>query len=304
MCATEVLGAIHHAAGPRARRKLPEQPTPAEMRSAVAVAIAIGELIRESQMRAGAAFWAVEVPEDTAELSRRAGTSLEETEDAIALLFAVEVLTRVESPGVAHVRLAEGVFAEEPTLAQLAWEDIRTRLSAVQASLMPPMAVVRELARASRVPELEDGSTWVPMTLARLSERTLFQRTALTTAIAGLEEAALIERGRRRGQQGEYRLLPAAFGYGVPLTARNHLRSQSPPSHTPTPDLPPPRTPLPTDGIASPPVPVPALPGASVPVQIGGVPFQIPPGMPVSIEFDREGHQYVCIGPHVRIGPL
>ena len=221
-----VLGAIHHAAGPLAPRKLPRKPTPADMRNAAAVALGISELVRESEVHAGEAPWTVEVPEDPAELSRRAGTSLDETEDAVRLLFAAEVVSRVESTGAARLRLAEAMFAEEPVLAQLAWEDVRHRLSAVGASLLPALAVARELARSTRLVDPEEGSSWASLTLARLTERTLFQRTAVSTAVSALEQAGVIERGQRRGQEGQYRLLPNAFGVaGAPAADEAALPS-------------------------------------------------------------------------------
>lgn len=295
---TAVLGAIHHASGPLATRRLPRKPTAADMRNAVAVAVAISELVRGSKVAPHAG--AVEVPEDLAEFSRRAGTSLDEAEAAVSLLFAAEVLARVESSSTARVRFVEGMLAEEPTLAQLAWEEIRTRLAAVGASPAPALAVARELARATRVAEPESGSTWVHLTLARLAERTLFQRTALSTAVSALEDAGVIERGQRRGQEGQYRLLPSAFGTEWPGPAVD-------PSTQPTPGTLPAALsgspgPLSAHRTATPSLGVSA--GAAIPIQVGGVPLEIPPGVVVRIEIDREGRQFVHVGPHVVIGPL
>ena len=297
---TAVLGAIHHASGPLAARRLPRKPAAADMRNAVAVAVAISELVREAELAPLAG--AVEVPEYLAEFSRRAGTSLDETEAAVSLLFAAEVLARVESSSTARVRFVEGMLAEEPTLAQLAWEEIRTRLAAVGASLPPALAVTRELARATRVVEPEKGSTWVHLTLARLADRTLFQRTALSTAVSALEAAGVIERGQRRGQEGQYRLLPSAFGADWPRPAaeggsRDDAARPLPPPVGPGAPLIPA---LPLAATSSPGVAT----GRAVPIRVGGVPLEVPAGVPVRIEIDGEGRQYVHVGPHVVIGPL
>lgn len=298
---TAVLGAIHHASGPLAPRRLPGKVSPAEMRNAVAVAMAISELIRESELAPREGGGAIEVPEDPAEISYRAGTSLDETESAIALLFAAEVLARVESNSTARVRFVDGMLAEDPTLAQLAWEAIRARLLAGGASLTPALAVVRELARATRVVEPEDGSSWAHLTLAKLSERTLFQRTALSTAIAALESADVVERGQRRGQEGQYRLLPPAFGAGAPARPSEVI---APANETARPTLPPSAGAAP-EASPAPPAEMHRDPaGAGVPIRIGDLPVHVPPGMPVSIELDAQGRQYVRIGAHILIGPL
>lgn len=296
---TAVLGAIHHASGPLATRKLPRKPAASDMRNAVAVAVAISELVRESEVAPRGPAGAVEILEDPAEFSRRAGTSLDETEEAISLLFAAEVLARVESTSAARVRFVDGMLAEEPTLAQLAWEEVRTRLRAVGASVVPALAVVRELARTTRMLEPENGSSWAHLSLTRIAERTLFQRTALSTAIAGLESAGVIERGQRRGQEGQYRLLPSAFGAEWPLPSEVGHSSQTIPAPSPA-GAPhtatvPAAGPAPSPGMAA---------GAAIAMQVGGVPFEVPPGVPVRIELDAHGRQYVRIGAHVVIGPL
>lgn len=297
-----VLGAIHHAAGPLAPRKLPRKPTPADMRNAAAVALGISELVRESEVHAGEAPWTVEVPEDPAELSRRAGTSLDETEDAVRLLFAAEVVSRVESTGAARLRLAEAMFAEEPVLAQVAWEDVRDLLGAAGASLLPALAVARELARSTRLVDPEEGSSWASLTLARLTERTLFQRTAVSTAVSALEQAGVIERGQRRGQEGQYRLLPGAFGLaGAPAAGEAPLPSPASRSVVAREESSaPPRA---ASAPGRPAAPRPAS-RAAPPVHIAGIPVELPPGVSLRIEVDAEGRQYVHIGEHVVIGPL
>jgi hypothetical protein len=39
-------------------------------------------------------------------------------------------------------------------------------------------------------------------------------------------------------------------------------------------------------------------------MQIAGVPIEVPPGVPVRVEIDALGRQFVHVGPHVVIGPL
>ncbi|MQA89327.1 MAG: hypothetical protein GEU90_03685 [Gemmatimonas sp.] len=209
---TAVLGAIHHAAGPLASSKMPRKPTSVDMRNAAGIALSISELVRESEVHAREALWTVEVPEDPVELSRRAGASLDKTEDAVRLLVAAEVVSRVGlTGGGARLRVEEAMFAEEPVLAQVAWEEVRERLAAVRASVTPALAVVRELARSTRLAETKEaGSSWASLTLGRFVERTLFQRTAVSRAISALQEAGVIERGQPRGHEGQYR--PVAGG--------------------------------------------------------------------------------------------
>ncbi len=292
-----VLGAIHHASGPLAARKLPRPPTAVDTRNAVAVAVVISELVREVEVAPRTPGGVVEIPEAPAEFARRAGTSLSEAEAAVSLLYAAGVLARVESPSAARLRFVDGMLAEEPTLALVAWEEVRTRLHAVRATLPPAMAVVRELARASTVVDPANGSGWANATLGRLADRTFFQRTALSTAITALESAGLIERGQRRGQEGQYRLLPSAFGAEWPRPAAGPGLPRG---------LAPAAPALPGAAAAAPldPAPAPRAAAPAVPMQIAGVPIEVPPGVSVRVEIDALGRQFVHVGPHVVIGPL
>src|SRR5690606_38835580 len=127
--------------------------------------------------------------------------------------------------------------------------------------------------RATRVLEPENGSSWVHLTLARLAERTLFQRTALSSAISDLENDGVVERGQRRGQEGQYRLLPAAFGVPAapPVVGPAHPVAAARPGQAAQEQA----APLPA-GIAPPGPPL-ARPAshAAPPVHVGGIPVEL-----------------------------
>ena len=109
----------------------------------------------------------------------------------------------------------------------------------------------------------------------------------------------MIERGQRRGQEGQYRLLPSAFGAEWPLPSGVGGSSQEiqapPPAASSSIAAVPAAGPAPAPGVAA---------GAAIAMQVGGVSFEVPPGVPVRIELDAHGRQYVHIGAHVVIGPL
>jgi hypothetical protein len=193
------------------------RPSDALRRAAVAAISAIAEIVREVDAPFGAEPWKVEVPHDPPEIGRRAGGSAGEMEEAIALLQATGCLVSVVAGGERRLRLDEEVFGEHPTLARIHWETARSLLSGVHASTMPALAVFRELGVWSGNRTQGETGPWVEVSLPRLMDGTLFRRTAVSKALAELEQAGLLGRALRAGREHGCRLLPAAFGAARPV---------------------------------------------------------------------------------------
>ena len=192
------------------------RPSDTDRRTAATVAAALGEVIRE-QWDAQDEPWRTEVPESLADLARRAGASENEVTAALRLLADADVLAAVMVGGQRRLRLCEEAFEEAPALARMDGDVVRDRLDAVRASVAPALAVLRELALASRgVRDVGQPGPWIQASLARLSEATFFKRTSVSKALSELEAARLVERSARSGKQHSYRLLPSVFGGDVP----------------------------------------------------------------------------------------
>lgn len=206
-----VLHLIGRATGHLSAKR---RPSDAVRRSGVAAVSAIAEIVREVEIQFGSEPWTVEIPHDLSEISRRAGGSTAEMEEALALLQDTGCVISVASGGERRLRLSEDLFGEHPTLARIHWEAARTLLERVGGSQMPALAVLREIGLWSGNRTQGDTGPWVEVSLPRLMDSTLFRRTAVSKALAELDRGGLIGRALRAGREHACRLLPAAFGTG------------------------------------------------------------------------------------------
>lgn len=263
------------------------RPSDAERRAAAAVVAALGELIRE-QWNSGEDPWQAEVPESAAELARRTGASENEVAAALRLLTDSHVVASVFAAGQRRLRLSQEVFEEYPALAQVDGGSVRRQLDMSGASVAPALAVLRELAIASGGHrDTARPGPWIEVSLAGLSEATLFKRTAVSRALADLDKAGLVERATRSGRQHSYRLLPSVFGGQVEPVP-------GPAAGVPASDpIPSPRSTAPN------PVAIPA-PGPGVVIEIGGARLWIGPGIECGVELDPNGAPVLRVG---RAGP-
>lgn len=287
---------------PRAR-----QPDDARRRAAVAVACALAE---PAAANAGHAGW------DTAErgvaeradaLAESAGLTSAQVQGALALLVAAAAVERISAGGERRLRLADGLVAEEPALARVAWPVVRDRIRAAGASVLPAQAVLRAIARQSGAVPAGGTAPVISCTQESLAHETLLGRTAVVSALRALVEAGLMERAARRGTWTECRLLPAAYGAAAPSVRAAPPDREVPLGFT-------------VDGESLPAAPAARSPGddarapvaAGMTLEVGGVRVPLapgttvepPPGATITIEIDADGRRFVSLGPGIRLGPL
>jgi DNA-binding transcriptional ArsR family regulator len=177
---------------------------PGVVRSAVAVAHALGE---PGHRPSGTE------PDDRAliaDLSIRTGLAAGEVGAGLRALREAGVVTG----GEAGVRVDPDLFCSLPALAALDEEHCRGAIEGTGGRMAPALAVLRTIARASRI-GLDGGGEWVQISVQELAVETLYGRTAITQALGELTEAGLVIRAEQAPRHGlRLRLHPRALGTG------------------------------------------------------------------------------------------
>lgn len=267
----------------------------AEVRAAIAVACAVGEMAERAELHPGP-LWAVNVPADPGPLALATGASRSEVLQGLHLLLSGQALGYAPSvPGA--VRLSRACWAHAPALRSIPWGMVRQRLSERRVPLMPAVALLRELVSAPG-----DGAGYVSLTLEDAAAQTFFKRSVLARAAGDLVSAGLIERAHRPGQRSLYRLRllddlagedvqdHSTVSNAVPMASAFPVASA--PSASPS-------QPVPPTDLADPTV------GHMPILEVAGVAFPIPPGVSLTAEFDAQGRLWYRLGSGAtRIGPL
>jgi DNA-binding transcriptional ArsR family regulator len=291
------------------------------VRVAVGVACAVRELALDPDRRRWSEHGAEmadplrPVPLDTAALSERAGVSPRDVEASLALLASARVVTLQYGAAAATVALSEAVLAPLPAVARVAWPAVRSRLLQVEASSVPALAVLRELA--AQLGALDDGAEVPPLRISvrALEDATGFGRSTVSEALAALERARLLDIETRAGRTTRFSLRPAAFGRAdepprvmpegaglgdgmVPASVAGEGSSGAavaPPSPAVM------VNPAANSGTGSSP-----RPGvASVLVgEFAGTPIYAPPGTALVVECDDQGRWSCRVGPFLQLGPV
>lgn len=306
-----LIGAWAYGALPDADR-----PGSAEVRRAVAVACALAELAHEAARtpfgdQPERALWDVEVEPHPTRLADLAGCPDRDASAGLELLRRAGVALAAADGG-ASVRLSESACEAAPGVARVSWAAVRGALrdtGALANAVGAPLAVVREVARASGPVPDPASAPHVRYSVRELETATLFSRSTVSEALAIVERAGLVTTKARRGQTLRCALTPRAFG----------LASVTPtdvPRRAPVPDLPPESA---TESVvrrdgshasaaltevkATPQRP--ELPeGVVLLGEFAGTPIYGPPGTPLVVQCDASG-QWTCrVGPHLRLGPI
>lgn len=346
------VGAWAYTLGAGERR-----PTDTDVRQAVAVASAIAELAREHRRWTGnATHEDADVPPrggsrserrqtseatsqadplttpvavDLPELGRRAGLAPRDTEHALTLLAAARVVTHQTGATVATVSLSEAVLSPVPAVARLSWDVVRGRLEAVEGSIAPALAVLRELATTIGTLDETGAAPPIRASVRDLEDATAFGRSTVSAALVALERSELLTIEARAGRTTRFTIRPAAFGHAdVPWAPSNRagapdgaseqsiglvpggshvdrdVRSGSPTIET-LPAIPSATFAGRSTPASAPSPPAALLSGGAVLVgEFAGTPIYAPPGTPVVIECDGDGRWTCRVGPLLRLGPV
>jgi hypothetical protein len=167
------------------------------VRAAIAVVFAIAERARAAD---GDRFWwKTAVTAEPAEFATEMGFLVAEVEAALQALFEAGVLVE-EGKGIT---LSPDVVCEQPAYAEVDWASARERLVQARVGVAAGLGVLRELVRLK--PSVGDSAFSV--TLGALQDATLFSRTTVADALAGLERAGVVERGAATRQGVRLRLI-------------------------------------------------------------------------------------------------
>lgn len=178
-----------------------------------------------------------------------------------------------------ELRLERDLYCTLPALAELDWEGCRQSIERSGGRLSPALALLRELARMSRL-GTDGGGDWLHPAVQELVEETLYGRTAVTQALGDLIRGGLVIRAEQPPRKGlRIRLAPQAFGRGEGAGPKGSSQPSRPSASA--------------TGAAS----------AGVIVQIGGatigVPagsrLQLPPGMDYRLEIGPDGGAVIRI---------
>ncbi len=304
-----LIGAWAYGALPDAGR-----PASAEVRRALAVACALAELAHEAIRtpfgdQPERALWDVELEPHPARLADLAGVSDRDAAAGLDLLRRAGVVLGTADGGT-RVRLSESACEAAPGVARVSWGTVRGGLRDAGApanALAAPLAVVREVARASGPVHDPAAAPHVRYSVRELETATLFSRSTVSEALSLLERAGLVTTEARRGQTLRCALTPRAFGLAplapahapsagrAPATdpapdsvAREGSRSSTPPAQV---EAPPPARPETPDGVV--------LLG-----EFAGTPIYGPAGTALVVECDAQGRWTCRVGPHLRLGPV
>lgn len=323
--------AVRRLIGAWAYSALPEQERPgsAEVRRAIAVTSAFAELATRAQRtpfgaRTGGAaesfrLWDVEVATEPSRICELTGYSPHEVNAAVELLRrsgVLEVLDAtpaamgVAGQGSARVRLVETACEAAPAVSRVEWDAARAALQeagVAMSALAAPLAVLREIARASGPIGDPSAAPHVRYSVRELEGATLFSRSTVSEALAALERARLVSTDARRGQTLRCVLTPRACGLGaeeeaLPAPAVSQQSSVLPSAGDPSPVSSERRVDSPPSGAAH---VSPLVPGGVVLLgEFAGTPIFGPPGTPLVVECDARGRWTCTVGPHLRLGPV
>ena len=326
-------GVAAWAAGQRSGRR----PDAAAWRDGVAVASAIAEsaaqLLRSGDART--APWEVTVPvaSEPADLMRRSLLPANRVRELLDVLVSAQVLDLVERVGDDwSVRLRSASMETAPVLGAVVWDGVRSRLQGVGGG-PSALAVVRELARRTS-PGARAAGHFERMTVAELCEVTGYGKSALRSGMEACTAARLVDARTRDRVASYYRLLPGVFSEGAAddqgapapfqhpaprRSVRGAARTERPHRAADrTPDGATPAASTSPSGVSSSPPsrviedgrlsdsPTVRTSGQVDPaavIEIGGVPFPVPPGVQPVLEQDAEGRFWYRVGT-VRLGPL
>lgn len=145
-----------------------------------------------------------------ADLTVRTGLSAGEVEGGLGALREAGVMTGEE----AGARLDPDLFCSLPALAALDVDLCRNAIAAEGGRVAPGLAVLRTIARSSRIGR-DGGGEWVQISVQELAGETLYGRTAITQALGELTGTGLIVRAEQAPRLGlRLRLHPRSLGAG------------------------------------------------------------------------------------------
>lgn len=268
-----VLGAY---AATLSRARSPGQ---AAYRHALGTAAALGEMVAAT-WRPELSIHEIDIRADPGALAARSGLSVRETTDALDLLHRAGVIVRA---GATHVRLDAQVLDAHPTLARVAWDEVRQRLDAAACSVACALAIVREVAAVSPPPDPDGACPHVEFSQDDLSSRTRWQRTALTAARRALTASGVLGHEERSGRPLALQLLPPAFGLGA-------ARVEAPAVKSSAAAVPRPPDPHPAEGVLV--------------YHYHSTPIHLPSGTPMQVAIASDGSQVITAGPlRIEIAP-
>jgi hypothetical protein len=321
--------AVRQAIGAWAYTRAGGEPHPGDdvVRAAVGVACAIAELAADAARTD--APWAGAgadgpgdaltgaVAADPARLADLAGVSARDAERALAVLDGAGLVRRGGAD--ARVALVADALAPLPTVARLAWPEVRRRLAAAGAGVGAPLAVLRAVAERVGAVDLAGGMGTAPPVRASvrdLEDATRFGRSTVSEAVAALVRARVLDADTRAGHTGRFVLRPPAFGLSdpdpepvaPPAGARVAPAGPPPPAAYQAP----PRGPALAGPATVGSPPVGSAPGgqpapAGAPVLVGtfaGTPIYAPAGTPLVVECDADGRWVCRVGPFLQLGPV
>lgn len=310
--------AVRRLIGAWAYSALPEDEHPgaADVRRAIAIASALAEQAHEiirapfgsADPDARPGLSAVEIDADALRLGELAGCTGRDAAAAIELLLksgAVEAAgvggTGPSTGGGTRVRLVDTVCEAAPAVALIDWRTVRYALGEsdlATVAFAAPLAVLREIARASGPIADPTAAPHVRYSVRDLETATLFSRSTVSEALAALERARLVMTEARRGQTLRCVVAPLAFGVrirsgdgAVPTSAPLEVAALAPTSPPPARER--------SEATSAPA----AATGVVRLGEFGGTPFFAPPGTPVVVTLD-DGGRWICqVGP-LTLGPL
>ncbi len=199
----------------------------------------------------------------------------------------------------AAVALAPALLGPAPRCAALAWEQVAL------ATAGSPSAWVAAHVLAERLAPDE----WTPMPRSAL-ERTLgCGVSGVRSALERLTTARVIERREQRGGVSAYRFAPGVFAPGgiAPGVGRQGGGEPSrigavPTRPTPTPLTRPHPAPSAVSAAAAPAPPPAAAADTGVRLTVGGVEFDVPPGLRVRVELGPDGRPQISLVPVATAG--
>lgn len=203
----------------RVRGRLEGEPREV-VRAAVAVAVALAERPEDEPAAEVWRGWSAPAVVEPALLAERTGLSPTEVESALAALGAAGVLRR-EAGAAERATLDPEILAELPSLARAPWPTVRDRLRARGGGWAVPLALYQELTLQGGAASADSPGRWVQCSVATLADAMGYGRTAITQALAALDEAGLLERSAQPARRAlRLRLRPVAPAPSPAATGR------------------------------------------------------------------------------------
>lgn len=172
------------------------RPSDEEVRAALSVATAIGELYVERAARGGERIgpedpWKAAILEDRSELAARCAIYPAQVEKGLELLQSAGVVQRIGPPEARRLRVPDDFVAELPALAHLAWQDVRDRLP--RRGRAAALSVLRELALLTPASTPAEGWPWVVADAEQLQETTYLSRSQVYGGLLSLRECDVLQ---------------------------------------------------------------------------------------------------------------